>query len=325
MKILLTGASGFAGRHLLRVLIEEGGHRVLALSGHTRLDSPGLPRGEGVEWRRVDLRSQAEVDQAVANFRPEGVVHLAARTQIVEADQDPGGTLEINAVGTLRLLEALSRRAPDAKVVIASSAAVYGAVAEKDLPAREGATPVRPQGVYGVSKATAEMLAHFFESSAGLSAVVVRPFNVVGPGQTDRFAASSFARQLAAIEMGMQEPRIRVGNLRARRDVTDVRDVARAFRAALDLEPSGPYNVCSGRAVGMTELVGLLLRVSGVNASVEVDPNRLRTNEIAVVLGDPSKFSAASGWKRRHVLEETLRDLYEDWRRRLRSAPGGES
>lgn len=321
MRILVTGASGFVGRHLLDALRQEGGHAVLALAGHTRLDSADLPRGDLLEWRRVDLRFQAEIDQAVATFRPEGVVHLAARTQIVEADQDPAGTLEINAVGTLRLLEAIARRAPDSKVVLVSSAAVYGSVADKDLPAREGATPVRPEGVYGVSKATAEMLAHFFESSAGLSIVVVRPFNVIGPGQTDRFAASSFAKQLAEMDAGLRDPFLRVGNLRSRRDVTDVRDVARAFRLALDLPPSGPYNVCSGRAVSMTELVGLLLRVSGVNASVEVESNRLRTNEIAVVLGDPSRFAAASGWKRLRGLEESLRDLYEDWRRRLRAAP----
>jgi GDP-4-dehydro-6-deoxy-D-mannose reductase len=321
MRILVTGASGFVGLHLLDVLNGEGGHVVLALAGRSRPGSADLPRRDGVDWRRVDLRSQAEIGDAVGTFRPEGVVHLAARTQIVESDQDPAGTLEINAVGTLRLLEALARRAPDSKVVLVSSAAVYGSVAEKDLPAREGVTPVRPEGVYGVSKATAEMLAHFFESSAGLAVVVVRPFNVIGPGQTDRFAASSFAKQLAEMEAGFREPALRVGNLRSRRDVTDVRDVARALRLALDLPPSGPYNVCSGRAVSMTELVGLLLRVSGVNASVEVEPNRLRTNEIAVVLGDPSRFVAASGWKRPHGLEDSLRDLYEDWRRRVRGSP----
>jgi GDP-4-dehydro-6-deoxy-D-mannose reductase len=321
VRILVTGASGFVGRHLVALLRDEGGHAVLALTGRTRADSEDLPRGEGIEWRRVDLRFQAEIDRAVGTFRPEGVVHLGARTQIVEADRDPAGTLEINAVGTLRLLEALASRAPDSKTVLVSSAAVYGSVPEAALPAREDATPVRPEGVYGVSKATAEMLAHYFESTAGLAVVVLRPFNVIGPGQTDRFAASSFARQLAETEMGLREAVLRVGNLRSRRDVTDVRDVASAFRRALDLPPSGPYNVCSGRAVGMTELVGLLLRVSGVHASVEVEPNRLRTNEIAVVLGDPERFVAESGWRPRIGLETSLRDLYEDWRRRIRAAP----
>jgi len=319
VRILVTGASGFVGRHLLDAIAAEGRHAVLALSG----SEPPASAAKDVEWRRADLRSPGAIDDAVAAFRPEGVFHLAARTEIVASDRDPAGTLELNAVGTLRLLEALSRRAPDAKVVLVSSAAVYGSVGEKDLPARETSSPVRPEGVYGVSKATAEMLARFFESSAGLSIVIVRPFNVIGPGQTDRFAASSFAKQLAEMEAGLREPKLRVGNLRSRRDVTDVRDVARAFRLALDLEPSGPYNVCSGRAVGMTELVGVLLRVSGVNASVEVEPNRLRSNEIAVVLGDPSRFVAASGWKRAYDLETSLRDLYEDWRKRVRAAPAG--
>ena len=309
MRLLVTGAGGFAGGWLLRALLAEG-HEVFAGALDGRPPSHSGESPGGARWVALDVTSEASVREAVRTARPDGVFHLAGQASVGDSFADPAGTWEVNAGGTERLCRALAELAPGARLLLASSAEVYGTVPEAEQPIAETRPPA-PANPYAESKVGAERAVGEASRLGGVHAVVARSFNHTGPGQDTRFAIPSFARQLAEIRRGRAEPVLRVGNLEARRDFLDVRDVVRAYRTLLERgEAGGVYNVCSGEAHRLRDMVDALVRLSGTGARVEVDPARVRPVDVPLLVGDAGRLRAL-GWEPKIPLERTLAGLLE--------------
>lgn len=303
MRILVTGAAGFVGRHVVRVLRGRG-HEVVAASLEGLVVEDAIPLA-------LDVRDHAAVRAAFAEKRPEAVLHLAAIAFVPAVTKDPLLGFETNATGTLVVLSALREAAPDARCVVISTAEVYGRsdLGAKPLPEE---TPLSPASLYGASKAAAEHLARAF-ALEGQDVVVLRPFNHIGPGQDKAYVVSSFAFQIAELERSGGGV-LRHGNLDAIRDFTDVRDMVRAYALALEaprgkLTAGVPYNVCSGRGVAIAELVKRLVAMAGVPVRTELDPTRVRKVDVPVFVGDPARFRDAVGFTPEIDFDTTLRDI----------------
>lgn len=297
MKALVTGAGGFVGPHLVAHL-EANGDEV-------------LPMDLGVG---PDLRdSDAWVD-VVATDKPDVIYHLAGLSNVGESWNNPVATFEVNTMGTISILEA-ARRAKTAKVVVVSSADVYGVVTPDVLPLTE-AHPAKPRSPYGASKQAAEDAAQQYWRGHGVAAVVARPFNHLGPGQSPQFAAPAFAGQIAEAERdGLTE--LRHGDLSPHRDLTDVRDVVRAYRLLAEHgEPGEIYNVCSGQTVSMQHLLDAMLSLSTAQITQVIDENLMRPIDLPVLRGSYAKLRAATGWEPEIHLDETLTAVLADARER---------
>ncbi len=310
---LVTGAAGFAGSHLVEHLLAFEG--AVSAWGSRSGQSPARidPR---VDWRAIDVLDREAVTQAIADARPAIVYHCAGVADVGGSWAQPERALRVNVLGTHHLLEAVAAAGLDCAVLVTGSALIYRPSSE---PIAES-FPIGPTGPYGVSKLAQEMLAI---RSAVDRVLVTRSFNHAGPGQSDAYVASSFARQIAGIEAGLAPPVLRVGNLDSRRDITDVRDVVRAYRLlALHGASRRPYNVCSGHAVRIGDLLEMLLGMSRVAIAVESDPARMRPSDNPVVAGNPSRIAGETGWRPEISIEQSLSDLLDYWRARVRlSAP----
>jgi GDP-4-dehydro-6-deoxy-D-mannose reductase len=316
-RVLITGATGFVGGHLAEHLAAIGGLEVHGLGRRAPERLPALPLAR---LHFADLADRERAREVVLEARPELVFHLAGQASIPAAWADPAGTFLANVVGEINLLDALVELAPGARVLVVGSSDEYGLVRPDELPIGES-QPFRPTSPYGVSKISQEMLGYQYFLSRGLAVVRVRAFNHFGPRQRDAFVASAFARQVAEAEAGLIEPVLRVGNLAARRDFTDVRDVVRAYWLALTQgEPGEVYNVGSGRAVAIQSLLDTLVEMSRARLRVEPDPARLRPADVPVIYASVAKLAARTGWLPEIPLERTLRDTLEDWRARVRQA-----
>lgn len=309
MRALVTGANGFAGRHLVRALVARGDEVVAGTFAGPPAPTAWLGAEEiaRVRWVHLDVTSEASVAAAVEESAAEHVYHLAGQSSVGESFRDPLATWDVNATGTLRLLDALARRGGPARVLVVSSAEVYGAVPEEAQPVVEGA-PLHPVTPYGASKAGAEMVA-LQAVAGGLPVVTARSFNHAGPGQDERFILPGMARQLVDVRRGASGPELRVGNLDARRDFLDVRDVVRAYARLMDAGEAGEaYNVCSGVARSLREVVEALVELSGSGARIVVDPERFRPVDIPLLVGDTGRLRAL-GWAPEVPLERTLLDI----------------
>ncbi|HEX3466656.1 MAG TPA: GDP-mannose 4,6-dehydratase [Candidatus Elarobacter sp.] len=310
MRVLVTGASGFVGRHLVAALRARD-HDVFMIDHLAHGDVLG-----------ADVTDASAVDGAMELAQPDAVAHLAAQAFVPASLDDPAATLNVNVGGTLNVLAA-ARRLRDAgrsvRVLVTSSAEVYGAQPSDAYPLRE-TTATRPANPYAASKVAAEALVSAYARSFGVDAVVTRAFNHIGPGQDERFAVPAFALQLARIVAG-GDAVVRVGNLTAERDLLDVRDVCEAY--ALLLEGGGAageiYNVCSGTATPMREILRRLIEIAHVPVEVREDPERMRPADVPVSVGDATKLREATGWTPKLSLVAALRDVYDEARARLAS------
>lgn len=316
MRVLVTGLGGFAGRWLAEAL-RASGHVVYGLGR----GGPGAAVTPLVaDFRRADVTDRAAMEAAIGDILPDAVVHLAALTDPATAEREVGATYRTNLGGTLVVLGTLRDRAPRARLLLASTSLVYGAVEPGDLPVRE-TTPLRPTGIYGASKAAAEIAALQWSRAYGLDVVVARPFNHIGPGQRPDFVCAAIASQLAAIEAGRREPVLRLGNLDPVRDFLDVRDVAAGYVALLERGRRGEvYNLCAGEGVSIAELVALFRTLARVPVQVRSEPGRRRALDVERIVGSHERATAATGWEPRVPLLESLREVLEDWRRRPASA-----
>jgi GDP-4-dehydro-6-deoxy-D-mannose reductase len=290
---LVTGGAGFAGSHLLELL-----------------DSPVAPDRDELE-----LLDAEAVRRFMAEVRPAAVYHLAALASVGRSWSAPGETLVRNLEMTVNVLEAVRLEAPEARVLVAGSGEVYGPPAQ--LPVGEDA-PLRPQNPYAVSKAACDLLAGQYADAHGLRVVRTRAFNHVGPGQGDDYVFATICRQVAEAEAaGRDEAVLRLGNVDAARDFTDVRDVVRAYTLA----PEGVFNVCSGRATTIGELVELVARAARIPVRIEIDPERMRPSDVPEVRGSAERLREATGWRPDVALERTAADTLDWWRERVSRAP----
>jgi len=308
VRILVTGSHGFVGQHLMRCLGERG-HDVL--QADRRLSPSELA---------FDVTDAEAVFAAIEAERPDAIAHLAAQAFVPDSQEDPGATFDVNVYGTLNVLQGARRMArarPGPRVLVVSSAEIYGMQPSEAYPLRESAPPL-PRNPYAASKVAAEALALAFAHSYGVDAVVTRAFNHIGPGQDERFAVADFAAQLARIASG-GTPQLVVGDLDACRDFLDVRDVCAAY--ALLLEGNGTageiYNVCSGVATSMKEVLRRLIMIARVPVEVRDDPERMRAADIPLSVGTAAKLRDATGWSPAIPLGATLRAVYDDARSRV--------
>ncbi|MBB4003071.1 GDP-mannose 4,6-dehydratase [Aurantimonas endophytica] len=306
-RVLITGAGGFVGTLLVRHLeaIRGDGASSVAIYG-------------AAEGEAFDISDSEAADRAVQAARPTAVVHLAAIAAPAEAHRSPRRAWEVNLYGAMNLAEAVLRHAPEARFINVGSSEAYGdSFLAVEGPISEAA-PLQPTSVYGATKAAADLMIGQMAHER-LKAVRFRPFNHTAPGQADTYVVSAFARQIAAIMAGDQEPVISVGNLDVDRDFLDARDVVRAYAAAaLDpFAPTGPasvYNLASGKAWRIGDILAKLIELSGMGVEVRVDPDRLRPNLVPRAEGDARKVASDLGWRPEIAFEDTLRDVLDFWR-----------
>jgi GDP-4-dehydro-6-deoxy-D-mannose reductase len=300
MRVLVTGANGFVGRHLI-VAAQAAGHETIACGG------PG-------EANALDVTDAAAVRSTLSEARPEAVIHLAGQAFVPPSISDPLTTLAINASGTANVLEglrALKAGGAAVRALVVSSAEVYGKQRPERMPLDEH-TPIRPENPYAASKAAAELYAQTWARVYGLDVIVVRAFNHIGPGQDARFVVPSFAHQVAAIAAGGPNL-LMVGNLEAQRDFLDVRDVVAAYLALLANGRAGEvYNVCSGRAVAIREVLRQVIMLARVAVEIREDPARMRPSDVPLLVGDATKLRGETGWAPAYTLAASLRDIYAD-------------
>jgi GDP-4-dehydro-6-deoxy-D-mannose reductase len=317
-RILITGITGFAGSHLADyVLAEHPGVEVYGLY-RWRSRRENIEHLEGrIRLIEADLGDMTALRAALERSRPDAIFHLAAQSFVPTSWTAPAETFHINVSGQIHLFEAIRSLGIDPVVHLACSSEEYGLVHPDETPITEQ-NPLRPLSPYAVSKVAQDFLGYQYFMSYGLRAVRTRGFNHEGPRRGEVFVMSNFAKQIASIEAGLREPVMRVGNLDAVRDFTDVRDMVRAYWLAAERgAPGEVYNIASGRGITIREMLDRLLAMSTVEVRVETDPERLRPSDVEVLLGDASKFRAATGWEPVIPLEQTLADSLDYWRGRL--------
>jgi GDP-4-dehydro-6-deoxy-D-mannose reductase len=314
MRVLLTGASGFAGPVVATALVARG-HAVHGFARH----APDRARAPAaMTFHAGDVRDAAVLGRTVAAVAPDAVVHLAAVAAPAAAERDPALAYAVNLGGTLALLAAARALPSRPRLLVVSSSAVYGAVLPAELPLTEDA-PLRPLTVYGASKAAAELAALQWGRAYGLDVVVARPFNHTGPGQEPAYVCAALAQQIAAIEAGRQAPVVTVGNVDPVRDLSDVRDVAAGYVALLERGRGGTvYNLCAGEGVSVAEVIAQLRTLARVPLRARIDPERRRPNDVERIVGSHERATADTGWTPRAPLLETLALVLDDWRRRGR-------
>jgi GDP-4-dehydro-6-deoxy-D-mannose reductase len=302
--MLLIGAHGFVGTHLLGAARAAG------------LEVAPASRGGSDGTSRCDLLDPAEVEACVEAARPDLVVNAAGAASVGRSWERPDETFAVNAAGALNLLEAVARRAPAAHVLCLSSADVYGVRGESELPLAEG-LELQPVTPYGASKAAMEVVCGQYARGRGLRLAVVRAFNLIGPGQSARFAVPGFARRIAAAEReGEAGVELALGNGAAVRDFVDVRDGAGALLEISRRRLCGTYNLCSGRGATIADLVGVLADAARVPVTVRRDPGLARPADPPALIGDPRRLQAASGFEAAVPLDQSLADLLDSWRAR---------
>ncbi|MDX1686481.1 MAG: GDP-mannose 4,6-dehydratase [Candidatus Promineifilaceae bacterium] len=316
MRALVTGATGFAGSHLVDDLLADD-HQVFGLiyakDGRERpVDHPAFTPIEG------DLLNLDSLHAAVGQARPDVIYHLAGWALTARSWSYPARTIMVNTAGTANLLQA-AVEGGSPRVVAITSAEIYGTVGREDLPITEATKP-EPRHPYGVSKWAASRLIPLFWQRFELPVVEARPFNHIGPRQEPGFVVPDFASQLAAIKLGMQPPTISVGNLSAERDFTDVRDVVRAYRLlAEEGRPGETYLICSGQPVPIHYLLNALIELGEVSVEVRYDPERMRPSDTPVLFGSYDRLGEDTGWQPRIHLRTSLRDTFDYWIERLQA------
>ena len=311
--ILVTGAAGFVGSHLLDVLVE----RPTPVVGWYRPDAAPSASRKGVDWTPIEMLDRNAVGRELSALQPSAVYHLAGAPHVAQSWHNTLETYQGNVLVTHNLFEGLRGCNLRPRVFVSGSATIYR---PQSRPIREEDT-LAPSSPYATSKLVQEMLARRAWHEDGLPTLIARSFNHVGPRQDPSFVAASIARQIALIEAERQDPVLQMGNLEPMRDLTDVRDTVRAYVAMMDhAQPGRPYNVCSGRAVAIGRLVDTFIARAQAPVTIEQDRSRYRPNDVPLLVGDHQRLSEDTGWRPQIPLEQTIDDLLEYWRRRVRES-----
>jgi len=317
LRVLITGITGFVGSHLADYCLGRGDVEVFGtVRWRSRMENV-KDIANDIEMLDCDLRDAAAVRHCLSEVKPDYIFHLAAQSFVPTSWKAPSETIITNIVGQLNIFEAMRDLDLPARIQIAGSSEEYGMVHEDEVPIKE-TNPLRPLSPYGVSKVGQDLLGYQYHMSYGLKIIRTRAFNHTGPRRGDVFVTSNFCKQVAKIEKGKQEPVLEVGNLEARRDFTDVRDMVYGYWLALEKgEPGDVYNLGSGKDITIQRLLDMLLELTSVEIEVRQDPERMRPSDVMVLLADITKFSDLTGWKPEIPFEKTLEDTLEYWRERV--------
>jgi len=317
LRILITGITGFVGSHLAEYALAKESVEVYGtVRWRSRMDNVEHIQ-DRIQLLDCDLRDNVAVKRTLEEVRPEYIFHLAAQSFVPTSWKAPAETLTTNILSELNLLESIRDLKLDTRIHVAGSSEEYGLVFEDEAPIKED-NPLRPLSPYAVSKVAQDYLAYQYNQSYGIFTVRTRAFNHTGPRRGQVFVTSDFSRQVALIEKDKKEPVIEVGNLEARRDFSDVRDIVRGYWLSLEKgEPGEVYNLGSGRAVTIQEMLDLILSMSDVKIEVRQMPERMRPSDVELLLCDYGKFNRATGWEPEIPLEKTIADLLDYWRERV--------
>ena len=315
MRVLITGITGFVGSHLADYILAN--HPEVKVYGLVRWRSQMeniLHVRDKIEFHEGDLKDIVSLNKCMAEIKPDRIFHLAAQSYVPFSWRCPTETFSINAIGQINLFEAVLSLKLSPKIHVAGTSEEYGLVHADEIPIKE-TNPLRPLSPYGVSKVSQDLLAWQYYKSYGLRTVRSRAFNHTGPRRGEVFICSNFAKQIAEIEKGKKEPVIYVGNLDAKRDFTDVRDIVHAYWLCLEKGKEGDvYNIGTGKAYSMKEILVLLISMSKVNVDFEIDRARLRPSDVPILFSDCTKFNKLTGWAPRIPFSQSLQDLLEYWR-----------
>lgn len=310
MKSLVIGGAGFVGSYLIRHLMQELGHEVAV----TKMKYENLAMA-GVAVYDLDILSQEAVSSVLEEVRPDYIFHLAAQSSVSISWKNPALTVDVNVKGVVNLLEALRGFSGCARVLLIGSGEEYGYIKPGEIPIQED-NRTRPGNIYAATKACQNMLGRIYADAYGLEVVMVRAFNHIGPNQAPLYVVADFCKQAAEIEAGLRDAVIRVGNLDVRRDFTDVRDVVRAYAMlAAKGRPGETYNVGSGHAVRIADILDMVLSKAAVAIKTEVDQEKLRPADVPVIEADICKLQTVTAWKPQIGLDQTIQDTLDYWRK----------
>lgn len=312
-KIFITGIAGFVGSYLADLLLTKKGVTVCGID-YPGADTKNIDhiKNRFKLYQECDIKIKQDIKDMLGKTKPDCIVHLAAQSSPLLSEQYPEDTIATNIAGQVNIFEALSALRIKLKIIIAGSCDEYGPVAKKEMPIKED-YKLAPGNLYALTKVTQELLGLNFYNKQGHDIIVTRPFHTTGPRRPERFVCSNLAKQIALIEKHRQKPIISVGNMSIIRDFTDVRDVANAYWLIIKKgKPGEAYNICSGKECFIKEVFGMLLSLTKVKVKVKAD--KMRSNDVSMLVGDYHKLKKATGWQPKIPIEQTLKDLLDYWR-----------
>jgi len=315
-KALITGVTGFVGSHMAELLLKEGFDVYATIRPRSKTEHIDHLRNK-LNLFDADLNDSHSLTTVFSEVKPDYIFHLAAQAFVPTSWSSPATTMEANVIGSIHLFEAIRRAKIDPVIQIACSSEEYGLVYKEETPITEE-NPLRPLSTYAVSKVGMDFLGYQYFKSYGMKIIRTRGFNHTGPRRGDVYVTSTFAKQIALIEKKKNKPVIKVGNLESYRDFTDVRDMVRAYLLTVEkCEPGEVYNIASGKAWQIRQVLTMLIEMSDSTITIESDPERMRPSDVELLIGDSSKFRKATGWKPEIPFKQTLQDLLNYWRERV--------
>jgi len=314
LRILITGIAGFAGRHLTAYLTTEDNHEILGIDLNFKNFNSDNYSGK-IELLEADLTDRQRIFSIIKKFKPQQVYHLAAQSSVSYSWENPVETFRINVFGGINILEGLKNFCPCCKILMVCTAEEYGEIDNEDKAIDENFR-IYPQNPYAISKSALDFFSSVYYGAYKLPVYISRSFNHIGPGQSERFVVSDFARQIALIENGSQHPVISAGNLQSQRDFLDVRDAVKAYNYIINKGSEGQvYNVCSGQKQKISDLLDILVSLSTrSDIKVKVDRSKLRAIDVKIMYGDNSKLKARTGWASEYSIKTSLKDTLNYWR-----------
>ena len=308
-RALIIGGAGFVGQYLAEYLQDECGYRVRS----TKMEQETLP-DVNYEVSNMNLLVKEEVENVIRDYEPDYIFHLAAQSSVAVSWSNPQLAVDVNVKGTIQLLDILKETEYKGRVLLIGSGEEYGRIQPDEVPIIED-TVLRPGNIYAATKCCQNMIASIYAKAYGLQLIMVRAFNHVGPKQSPQFVVSDFCKQVVEAEKGLREPVIHVGNLKAKRDFTDVRDVIAAYECLVRQGKGGEtYNVGSGTAYTIEEILDKIIALSGQKIEVQVEKERLRPIDVPLIVADITKITEQTDWKQKISLEQTLQDTLDYWR-----------
>jgi GDP-4-dehydro-6-deoxy-D-mannose reductase len=315
--ILITGITGFAGSHLADLLLDEGGYEIHGIRRWRSSKDSIRHIINKISLHECDVTDQAATRSVIEKYKPDIIFHLAAQSFVPASWVEPTSTITTNIIGTVNILEAARHMDPFPIIHVSGSSEEYGLINEDEIPVTE-TNQLRPLNPYSVSKAGQTLLAMQYFHSYKMPIVCTRAFNHTGSRQSDMFVCSDFARQVAEIEKKLKEPVMKVGNLTSQRDFLDVRDVVKGYKLAAEKgTPGNIYNLSSGKPVTIQQILDILLSMAKTEITVEQDPKRMRPSDIPLIKGSSQKMTDETGWTPEHVINDSLEDLLDYWRRKI--------